>query len=113
MVYYELKVHGDDLLAILCEPVDEYGEGTSDGYEADIFKGNGVFQFFKNMGDNKYEPAWCQSLRCVNGRVILPLQEIECLSSDTPIDRFSWETDENVCQPLHRIILKSNKQAGE
>ncbi len=85
----------------------------TDGFKAEIFKGREVFRFFKNMGDSQYDSAWAQNLLYFEGRVILPLNDIECLTSDTPIDRFSWDADEDVCQPLHRIILKSSKQDRE
>lgn len=35
-VYYELTIDGDNLKATPCEPIDEYADGVTDGYEAEM-----------------------------------------------------------------------------
>lgn len=105
--FYELTIDGEDLKAKLCEPIDEYGEGVTDGYEAEMFKDRKIFQFFKKHQNGEYDIAWGQDILEYKGKIILPLNEQECLTSDSPIDRFSWEDDFDIDSPNHKIILES------
>ena len=108
MKFYELKLEGDNLKAIPYELIDANMSNITDGFDIKIFKDKRIFQFFKKIKDDEYEPAWGQDLWNVGGRIILPLNDIESLSSDTPIDKFSWDTDLDVCAPNHIIILEED-----
>ena len=104
--FYELTIDGDDLKVASCEVIDVYADDVTDGFKADLFHGRKIAQFFKRLSDGSYDIAWCQNLCEYKGKVILPLCEQECLTSDSPIDKFSWEDDVDVDAPNHKIILE-------
>ena len=106
MKFYELKLDGDNLIATPCEEFDPYSKEIKVYIEPKYFGGKTIYALFIKK-DSGYQIAWGQDIFLYRGKIYFVLNDSEDFNSKNPIDRFSWEEDENREIPQHKIILES------
>ena len=107
MSVYELKLSEDTLTAI--KVTEELNKVEICGQDAVLFpNGKRIAAFYKLREDGYGIVFSSFELFIKNEKIYFPLCHIEDLSSDSPVNGFSWEGEE--CEsPQHFIVLEKEK----
>lgn len=104
---YELKLSGDTLKAI--KVTEELNELEVHGQDTVLFPNGKKIAAFYKLREDGYGMIFSSfDFFLKEEKIYFPLCNIEDLSSDSPVNGFSWE-GENCESPQHFIMLEKEK----